>query len=126
MDYYLSGYQTDQQGRDAQVNKIKKNKDDVLRSFKDELEKTTNAGLLDSPAIVLEMFYHSPVFTTDAAGGRMLVTENPGYMRKDLPKYVPQFFVLHWNWNNTKVQEDIAKIIEEKFPIEKLQAMIDK
>jgi len=33
---------------------------------------------------------------------------------------------LNWNWNNTKVQEDIAKIIEANFPIEKLQAMIDK
>lgn len=126
VDYYLSGYQTDQQRRDEQVNKIKKNKDDVLKSFKDELEKTTKEGLLDSPAIVLEMNYHSPVFTTEAAEGHMLVTENPEYMRKDLPKYVPQLFVLNWNWNNTKVQEDIAKIIEEKFPIEKLQAMIDK
>ena len=30
----------------------------------------------------------------------MLVTENPEYMRKDLPKYVPQFFVVNWKWND--------------------------
>jgi hypothetical protein len=38
----------------------------------------------------------SLVFTTEKENGVTLVTENPDYFRKDLPKYVPQFFVLHW------------------------------
>jgi len=47
-------------------------------------------------------------------------------MRKDLPKYVPQFFVVQWQWNDWKPQADVGKLIEDKFPFEKLQTMIDK
>jgi hypothetical protein len=42
-------------------------------------------------------------------------------MRKDLPKYVPQLFVVQWKWSERKPEADIAKLIEEKFPFEKLQ-----
>lgn len=47
-------------------------------------------------------------------------------MRKDLPKYIPQFFVVTWKWNDWQPQVDVGKLIEEKFPFDKLQAMIDK
>ncbi len=60
------------------------------------MEKTTKEGLLDSPAVVLGMFFSDIVFETDPQRGRMLVTENPDYIRKDLPKYVPQVFVVSW------------------------------
>lgn len=59
---------------------------------------------------------------------KMLVTENPAYFRKDLPKYIPQLFVLlleKVNWSFSPKQDPI-KLMEENFPIEKLQAMIDK
>jgi len=90
-DYYLSGYQTDQQRRDERVNKQIKQKNEVLKRYLDELEKTTREGLLDNPAIVLLM--HSPdtttpIFVTESENGRMLITESRAYMRKDLPKYV--------------------------------------
>jgi len=58
----------------------------------------------------------------------MLATENPAYFRKDLPKYTPQLFVLlleRDGWLYTPKNEPI-KLLEENFPIEKLQAMIDK
>jgi hypothetical protein len=58
----------------------------------------------------------------------MLVTENPAYFRKDLPKYIPQLFVLSfdkYNWSFIPKKEPIT-LLEENFPIEKLQAMIDK
>jgi hypothetical protein len=126
VDYYLSGYQTDQQRRDEQVEKRKKNKEDVLKNFRDELEKSAKEGLLESPAVVLVKYHHSPVFETDTEKGYMLVTENPAYIRKDLPKYVPQVFVLQWSCNDRSPQKDIGRIIEENFPIEKLQALIDK
>ena len=100
VDYYLSGYQTDQQRRDEQVKAQIKNKEDVLKHYKDELEKTTSEGLLDSPAIVQVMYYSNPaVFETDPMKGFMLVTENPDYIRKELPSYIPQFMVLSWKWN---------------------------
>jgi hypothetical protein len=68
-----------------------------------------------------------PIFTTIEEGGRMLITENPAYIRKDLPKFVPQLIIMHWQWNEGYVAaEHFRKMLEENFPIEKLQAMIDK
>lgn len=111
--------------------KWKKQKIEVLKYYQDELATTTTAGLLDSPAIVLTFLNpltNYPIFSSEKEGGYMLVTENPAYFRKDLPKYVPQLFILsvsrmNW-WFVPKI--DPIKIIEESFPIEKLQAMIDK
>jgi hypothetical protein len=47
-------------------------------------------------------------------------------MRKDLPVYVPQFFFVSWSWNNSPSVVKFGKAINENFPIEKLQEMIDK
>ena len=129
VDYYLSGYQTDQQRRDEQVTKAKRIKEAELKKFTDELEKTTSEGLLDSPAIVQVMYYSNPVvFETDLVKGFMLVTENPDYMRKELPGYIPQFMVLSWKWNveTYPAHKEYEKKILQDFPMEKLQAMIDK
>lgn len=70
--------------------------------------------------------YDGDVFSTEAAGGSMLVIENPTYMRKELPKYIPQLFVLKWSWQPDTPGNYFRKTIEENFPVEKLQAMIDK
>jgi len=112
--------------------KFEKQKKDVLKHYQDALAATTAAGLLDAPAIIpAAMGYAStalPVFTAETTGGRMLVTENPAYFRKDLPKYIPQLFVLlleKVDWPFSPKQDPI-KLMEEYFPIEKLQAMIDK
>jgi len=107
-----------------------KAKNDAVGKLHDELEETTKKGLLDAPAVVRIdplLMNEGPVFLSEAEGGCMLATENPNYFRKELPKYVPQFFVIelmsadpqHSNMN-------FKRIIEENFPIEKLKAMIDK
>jgi len=127
VDYYLSGYQTDQQQREERVNKAIKNKQDELKKFTDELEKTTKEGLLDSPALILVTYYSIPtIFETDPEKGYMLVTENPDYIRKDLPGYVPQLIVLSWWWSDYVPYRAYENILWQDFPIEKLQAMIDK
>jgi hypothetical protein len=128
-DYYLSTYQTDQQRRDELIKKQSKIKNDLLKRYRDELEKTTKENLLDLPAIVLSM--HTPdmttsIFVTEAEQGKMLVTENPNYIRKDLPKYVPQILVLKWSASPGAAHDNFIKMINENFPVEKLQAMIDK
>lgn len=116
----------------ADKEKFEKQKIEVVKYYEDEMVTTTKADQLDSPAIIpVTLAYpdvNIPIFTTSEAGGYMLVTENPSYFRKDLPKYVPQLFILsvsrmNW-WFVPKI--DPIKIMEEKFPIEKLQAMIDK
>ncbi len=56
----------------------------------------------------------------------MLVTPDPGYFNMKLPHYVPQFMVLLWEWDKNAPALDFKKQIEENFPVEKLQAMLDK
>jgi hypothetical protein len=117
---------------DEQVRKFQKIRNDVLKHYQDELQATTAAGLLGSPAIIssyiLDIGTDYQIFTKQSAGGRMLVTENPAYMKKDLPKYIPQFMVFTWWDCRCGVDPSLNpyKLINENFPIEKLQAMIDK
>jgi hypothetical protein len=127
VDYYLSGYQTDQQRRDERIAKTAKDKTDIVKRFQDELETTTKEGLLDSPACIVVLHppdLFTPIFVAEDKGS-MLVIDNPDYIRKDLPKHIPQFFVLTWSGMSSGVRGEVGKIIKEKFPIEKLQSMID-
>ncbi len=119
----------DKQQRDELVKNSQKQKEDQLKHYKDELEATTKAKLLDSPAVIpLNLFAlgNNPIFSTEETGGHMLVTENPAYIRKDLPEYIPQFMVMVWSCGDWKPQQDVCQAVNEYFPIEKLQAMIDK
>jgi hypothetical protein len=129
VDYYLSGYQTDQQIREERVARVKNKRELELKTFSGELEKTSREGRLDSPALILVMYYTIPyVFETDPEKGYMLVTENPDYMQKDLPGHIPQFMVLTWKWNPVfyPVHKSYEESFLQDFPIEKIQAMIDK
>lgn len=132
VDYYLAGYKTDQEERDGQVKQLTRTWDVILKEYRDELENSRNSGLLDSPAFVLD--FHPPqpgaaghIFIDEKQGGNMLVVENPAYLRNDLPKHVPQFMVLHWSTHDDHPPEaKFGEIIKEKFPVEKLAAMIDR
>ena len=121
----------DKKQKEENIKTQEKQREEVLKYYKDELAITTTKGLLDSPAIVLGFLNpltNYAIFTSDTKVGNKLVTENPKYFRKDLPKYVPQLFIfsiskMRW-WFTPKI--DPITVLEEKFPIEKLQAMIDK
>jgi hypothetical protein len=118
-----------QQQKDEAIKNISKQKDEVITLYQKELERNRTASLLDSPAIVRildNMYPDVPIFTTGAEDGSMLVTENPAYIRKDLPKYIPQFIVLYWSWGDVANSKYFRQMMEANFPIEKLQAMIDK
>lgn len=119
------------EGDKEKADRMKKMAGPALKRYRDELEKTARENLLDSAAILFDMHPLAetpgiPIFKTEREGGKMLITENPAYIRKDLPKYVPQFFILHWTYNPGGATAYFGKRIEEYFPIEKLQAMIDK
>jgi len=120
---------------DETVEKVIKMKKETIQNYEKELEQNRDANLLDSAAIVRlldNMYPDVPIFATGAEDGGMLVTENPAYIRKDLPKYVPQFIVLYWSWESNfpllggAQGEYYSKVMEAHFPIEKLQAMLDK
>ncbi|TAL44659.1 MAG: hypothetical protein EPN92_08410 [Chitinophagaceae bacterium] len=122
--------QDEQNIKKDQINNFIKNRDAVLNHYKEELEQATKKGLLESPAIIPLGLYAAiadeQIFV-DENVGYMVVTENPKYMRKDLPKYIPQILTVSMAWDEEwKPQADVAKLIMEKFPIQKLQAMIDK
>ncbi|HEX6848667.1 MAG TPA: hypothetical protein VF144_16895 [Chitinophagaceae bacterium] len=126
VDYYLSGYKTDQQIRAERVASAKTSKEQELKKFTDEMERSKNEGSLNVPAMIRVMYNSMPIFETDPAAGLVLVTENPAYVRKDLQKHVPQLFEINLVWNDWASQEKFARLFQEKFPTDKLQAMIDK
>src|SRR6185295_7691277 len=87
----------DKAERDEARNRNLKAKNDALKKLQDELQKTTQDRLLDAPAVVGTdplVMNEGPIFLPESKGGISLTIENPKYFRKDLPPYVPQFFVL--------------------------------
>ena len=108
-------------------------RDDVVKHYQDELEASTKAGLLDTPAVIwggtlVNVLTQYPIFITEADGGTLLVTENPVYIKKDLPKYIPQFIV-YTMWNAKDGPDPSLnpyKLYYQDFPIANLKAMIDK
>lgn len=117
---------------DEQMGKMRKIKTDVIKHYKDEWEASSRAGLLDTPAIILNdispITTSSPIFISQEEGGSLLVTENPAYIKKELPLYIPQFMIFSW-WDcqcGPDPSLNPYKKYEEDFPIEKLQALIGK
>ncbi|HEX2629969.1 MAG TPA: hypothetical protein VHM26_13180, partial [Chitinophagaceae bacterium] len=86
----------------------------------------TDAATLKQPAVIKNTFEFNGVFETQAEGGIELVTANPNYFKKNLAPEVPQMMVLYWKWEKGPPARDFKRHIDEDFPIEKLQAMIDK
>lgn len=116
-----------------QAATITNSKNDILKVYRKELENSTAKNLLDSPAIVTVIsqvrFSDDPdIFTTEENGGIVLITANPAYFRKDIPKYIPQFLVMRLSTSMFpgKPIQNFIKTMRENFPVEKLQAMIDK
>jgi|GEM_PF-3116898 len=123
-------FRSPQEEIDRQKAQNTKAKNEALKKLNDALEKTTKDGLLGAPAVVRIdplLMNEGPVFQSEAEGGCLLATENPNYFRKELPKYVPQFFVIELLAGEPKHSNmNFKEIIEKNFPIEKLKAMIDK
>uniref|UniRef100_UPI00374D6123 hypothetical protein n=2 Tax=Ferruginibacter sp. TaxID=1940288 RepID=UPI00374D6123 len=59
-------------------------------------------------------------------GGRMIVFINNDYFNLKLPRYVPQFIALYWEWDTNSPAMNFKKQLEENFSVDKLKAMIDK
>jgi hypothetical protein len=106
-------------------------RDELTARYREELKKNAADKTLDSPAIVAGIgkirFSEDPdIFTTEEKDGQALVTVNPDYVRKDLPPYMPQFMVVHWQWQVGVASSYFRKMVETNLPIEKFQAMIDR
>lgn len=131
VDYYLSSYQTDQQRRDEQVKEYTNKKNNILKVYRTELEKSGAKNLLDSAAIVkgignTSFSEDTDIFIPEEKGGTVLLIINQAYFKKDVPKYVPQFMIVRIQGGEVGMVSEryFAKMIKENFPFEKLQAMI--
>ncbi len=85
---------------------------------KDELEKSA----------IINPFGDFKQFSTLENGGQMMVQPNNNYFNMKLPRHMPQLMVLRWRSesNNNAPSQFFKKQFEANFPIDKLQAMIDK
>ena len=126
----VAASQLDDEERAKTKKATAKQKEETLRWYNDELARSSRNNLLDAPAVVRSIFEFpydgGTVFINESDGGRELVIEDANYMRKDLPKYASQFFVVSWSWNNQPYGLAFKNAVEENFPVEKLQALIDK
>ena len=66
-------------------------------------------------------------FSTEAEGGTAVFHFPAAYFQKDTPRGAPQFLLLLWQVaTNSPAAQAFADQFESTFPIEKLQAMVDK
>ncbi|MFL5738573.1 MAG: hypothetical protein ACJ75B_00040 [Flavisolibacter sp.] len=141
-DAYIKSFRPERQAQ-ARINYMKDYKTDQMR--KNEMLQQTAAyfdakikaidhawiGLdekgLEQPAIVTEDYHELfKGFSTEEKGGRMIVVLNKNYFDLKLPKYAPQFLVLYWEWDGNRAAQNFKKHLEENFPVEQMQALIDK
>jgi hypothetical protein len=123
---YLKNYKTDKQRKEEWIAKTKKDYEDAMKPVQDLLDKSTEQELAQ-PAIVDDVdFLKFNGFSSEAKGGRQLVSLNPDYFDSKLPKYVPQFFIVYWRWDKGKPQENFKTQLETNFNFNALKEMIDK
>lgn len=115
-----------------QAATISTTRDNILNVYRKEIKKSGTNDLLDSAAVVksignISFSEDTDIFITEDKGGRALFMVNTAYFRKDIPKYIPQFMVvrIQGGWGSPS-ETYFSKTMKEKFPFEKLQAMIDK
>jgi hypothetical protein len=82
------------------------------------LEESSKKGLLGSPAIIPQVIFTATAddqIFVDENLGFMVVIENPSYMRKDLPKWVPQILTVSMSGTKSETavrcgKTDLGKI----------------
>lgn len=126
------------QQRRNDLKKFQDNKENqkaiVIKSYNesvkyiDEYLAGTTAEMLEKPAIIdpkYNAYGFKGVFGDEKNGGIRLIAFSTKYYNKELPSYVPQFMILYWMWGSDPVSQKFKKQFEEKFPLEKLNEMID-
>lgn len=86
----------------------------------------SDAKTLQQAAVIKNTADFAGKFETEAEGGHELVTANPNYFKKQFKPDVPQMILLYWKWERGPAAKDFKQQFEANFPVEKLQAMIDK
>ena len=124
---YFKRYRTDRQLKEEKIQRTEKYYGDLTKAY-DDIQKGFTDDELKMPAIVDRVSWTSPFngFITQENGGRMIVFINTDYFNLRLPRYVPQFIALYWQWGNDSTAQNFKTQLEENFPLDKLKALIDK
>ncbi|MEO8404572.1 MAG: hypothetical protein ABI480_08260 [Chitinophagaceae bacterium] len=123
---YLKNYKPEKQKKEEWLAKTKKDYEDAMKPVHDILTNSAEQDLIQ-PAIIDDIdFQKFTGFSTEATGGRQLVSLNPGYFDSKLAKYIPQFFIVYWRWNKGRAQENFKSQLEANFDFNALKAMLDK
>ena len=124
---YMKRYRTDHQRKEDNIQQTKNYFNGLIKPY-DDIGKNLNQNELNEPAIVDRADWTSSFkgFTTQEKGGRMIVFINNDYFNLKLPRYVPQFIALYWEWDTNSPAINFKKQLEENFSVDKLKAMIDK
>jgi hypothetical protein len=100
-----------------------------LKNIDDYLASHTEAEMAQ-PVKTPSMGDFNGNFESRGKNGKLyeLVRINFAYFKKELPRYVPQFFVLYWTWDDTNnaPAAEFKRQLEENFPIKRLKALLDK
>ncbi|HVU54222.1 MAG TPA: hypothetical protein VHD83_04165 [Puia sp.] len=85
----------------------------------------SSVASLQQPAVVLprDKYDFKGGFSTEDKGGCQMVVLNPTYF--SLSGSAPQLMVLYWRWEKNVAAQYFKKQLEEHFPVDKLQGMID-
>jgi hypothetical protein len=62
----------------------------------------------------------------EESNGIKVVAFSTAYWNKDLPRYAPQFMILHWMWSDYIFGNAVRQQFEENFDLGKLRSLIDK
>jgi hypothetical protein len=108
IDRFIKDYKTDEQKREADINRVEKYYNVPLNLI-DQLLNKSVGNELSKPAIISaqDVFDTFSGFVTDAKG-TYLVKPNLSYFNKALPKSAPQFFTVFYNWNDKDPEYDKA------------------
>lgn len=116
----------DRQKKEAWIAKTRKGYEDAMQEVRAALADSANQNL-GQPAIVNDVdFSKFKGFSTEAGGGRQLVSLNPAYFDSKLPKYVPQFMIVYWRWEKNSASGNFKNRLEANFNFNALKEMIDK
>jgi len=121
---FLKNYLSSRQQKENLLAKIEKNHEDEIKPAQDFLANSSEAELAQ-PAIIDDLTGFKQ-FSTFQKGGRELVRLNPDYFDRKLPRFVPQFLIVYWRWDDHAAGKYFNKQIEEHFNFTALKEMIDK
>jgi hypothetical protein len=124
----------EQQLKEYQNNTVNKNIAAAEKIYNDKIKPvneyldTASTETFAQPAILdlNSNLGFKGYFVKQGQPGIKLISFTAKYFNTALPRYLPQFIILYWQWGQDAPSLKFAKEMEDNFPVEKLKALIDK